>query len=181
MTVISFDSPCYFFTSVAHHRLAVFGTDKFKELLCNALNDARNSSGMLYFAYSVMPEHFHVITDSKRSPSDSLRYLNGVTARKIIDHLKENGPEISLQKLRLAEKRNDYKYSLWEHHSDKFLLTSESLFMQKVNYIHNNPVKDGLVDRAEDYLYSSARIWKRCPLDVEPLEMNVDQIKWRTR
>lgn len=182
MTRISFDTPCYFFTSVTHRRLPVFRTDKFKELLCSALNEARNSSGMLYFAYAIMPDHFHIVTDGKRSPSESLRYLNGVTARRIIDHLKKNGPEASLAKLRLAEKQGDYKYSLWEHHADKFLLTSESLFMQKVRYINNNPVADGIVNYAEEYRFSSARYWSRKPiLDDEPLEMDIREIKWYSR
>ncbi len=51
--------------------------------------------------------------------------------------------------------------------------------MQKVNYIHQNPVTDGLAEKAEDYLYSSARIWKGCPLENEPLEMDVHEIRWR--
>lgn len=51
--------------------------------------------------------------------------------------------------------------------------------MQKVRYIHNNPVEAGLVERPEHYLYSSARIWQRRPLDNEPLEMNIDRINWR--
>jgi len=181
MTVISFDTPSYFFTSVTHKRLPVFRTDKFKKLLCDALDDARRSSGMLYFAYTIMPDHFHIITDGKRSPSDSLRFLNGISARKIIDHLKTEGPKQSLDKLRNEIKKGDYKYSLWEHHSDKFLLTSESMFMQKVNYIHNNPVEDGLVERQTDYLYSSARSWHGCPIENEPLEMDNVHIMWRNR
>lgn len=51
--------------------------------------------------------------------------------------------------------------------------------MQKVNYIHNNPVKDGLVGQPEEYLYSSARIWQRKPLETEPLMMDIDEIEWR--
>ena len=181
MTIISFDSPCYFFTCVTHKRLPVFQTDKFKQLLCESLDEARRSSGMLYFAYVLMHDHFHIVTDGKRTPSDSLRFLNGITARRIIDHLKSNGPKQSLDKLRNETKKGDYKYSLWEHHSDKFLLTCESMFMQKVNYIHNNPVVEGLVDRQVNYLFSSARHWHRCPTENEPLEMNVEQIKWRKR
>lgn len=53
------------------------------------------------------------------------------------------------------------------------------MFMQKVDYIHNNPVKDGLVEHSEDYLYSSARIWNRRPFENEPLEMDLNQIEWR--
>jgi len=182
MTRISLDTPCYYFTSVTHHRLPVFRTDKFKDLLCKALAEARISSDMLIFAYVIMPDHFHIITDGKRKISDTLRYLNGISARRLIDHLKENGPEESLRKLQLEEKVGNYKYSLWEHHPDKFLLTSESMFMQKVNYIHNNPVKEGLVERAEDYKYSSARYWLRKPLlEDEPLEMDIKQIRWYSK
>lgn len=137
---------------------------------------------MLIFAYAIMLDHLHIITDGKRSPSDTLRFINGVTARKLIDHLKTNGPEFSLNKLQLADKKGNYKYSLWEHHSDKFLLTSESLFMQKVRYIHNNPVIEGLVKKPEDYKYSSARYWLRKPLlDDEPLEMDLREIHWYSR
>jgi len=84
--------------------------------------------------------------------------------------------------LNLKTKTGNYKYSLWEHHSDKFLLTSESMFMQKVNYIHNNPVAEGSVERPEDYKYSSARYWLRKPLlDEEPLGMDIKQIQWYSK
>jgi hypothetical protein len=59
-------------------------------------------------------------------------------------------------------------------------LTAESTFMQRVHYIHQNPVRAGLVERAEEYRWSSVRCWKRCPLDDEPLRVDVDQIVWRT-
>jgi len=111
------------------------------------------------------------------SCTTTCRYLNGVTARRIIDYLKTHDFTSSLKKLRQAEKADKYRYSLWEHHSDKFLLTSESMFMQKVKYIHNNPVKEGLVEKPDDYYFSSARIWIRKQLDKEPMEMDYDQIK----
>jgi len=101
MTRISLDTPCYYFTSVTHHRLPVFRTDKFKDLICKALNEARNSGELLFFAYVIMLDHFHIITDGKRKISDTLRYLNGITARRLIDQLKENGPEVSLRKLQM--------------------------------------------------------------------------------
>lgn len=179
--IIYFDAPCYYFTSVTHKRLPIFQTEKMKQILVNALNEARRSSGMLFFAYVVMLDHLHLITDGKRKPSDCLRFINGVSAKHILDHLKQNELTVSLEKLREAKKRDGSQYSVWEHHSDKFLLTSESMFMQKVNYIHNNPVKDGLVQRPEDYLYSSARIWRGTPLETEPLEMNIREIEWRNK
>ena len=51
--------------------------------------------------------------------------------------------------------------------------------MEKVNYIHQNPVRAGLSECAEDYRWSSARIWKRRPCENEPLVMDNDLIYWR--
>lgn len=181
MFYISKDNPCYYFTSVANNRLPVFRTDKLKEITCKAINEARNSSGIFIFAYVIMPDHFHIITDGKSKPSEILRYLNGVTARRVIDYLKENNFTSSLDKLKQSEKKRGYKYSLWEHHSDTFTITSESMFMQKVNYIHLNPVRAELVENIDDYLFSSVRIWKRKPIENEPLEMDIGKIKWRER
>jgi len=181
MTRISIDTPCYFFTSVTHDRLPIFRTDKFKEIMVDALDEARRSAGFLIFAYVIMLDHYHILTDSKRLPSDTLRYLNGVTAKRILDHLKENELTTSLNKLRSFEKKKGYKYSVWEHHPDTFLVTSETMFMQKVSYIHQNPVKAELVEHPDEYLYSSSRIWNRRPLDIEPLDMNIDKIIWRNR
>ena len=45
------------------------------------------------------------------------------------------------------------------------LLTAESTFMQRVHYIHQNPVRAGLVERPEDYRWSSARYWSRSVRD----------------
>ena len=179
MFYISKDNPCYYFTSVTNNRLPVFRTDKLKEITCNAISEARKSSEILIFAYVIMPDHFHIITDGKLKPSNILRYLNGVTARRVIDYLKENNFTSSLDKLKQFEKKRGYKYSLWEHHSDTFTITSESMFMQKVNYIHLNPIRAELVGNMDDYLYSSARIWKRKLLENEPLEMDIGKIKWR--
>lgn len=179
MIRISKDNPCYYLTSVTNNRLPVFRTEKLKEITAKALNEARNSAEILIFGYVIMPDHYHLITDGKRKPSEVLRFTNGITARRVIDYLKENNFMISLEKLRQETKKREYKYSLWEHHPNAFLLTSETTFMQKINYIHQNPVRAGLAVKAEDYLFSSARIWHKRPLENESLAVDIDKIKWR--
>lgn len=179
MLTVSKNCPFYFITSVTHHRLPVFRTDKMKELLCRALDEARSSAGFLIFAYAVMAEHFHIVTSSHRTQSETLRYLNGISARRVIGYLKDQGYESSLMQLRTETKDRQYKHSLWEHHSNTFEIKTESVLMQKVNYIHWNPVEDGWVERPEDYRWSSARLWKGCPGENEPLEMDVKEISWR--
>ncbi|MFN2517349.1 MAG: hypothetical protein ABR556_14160, partial [Pyrinomonadaceae bacterium] len=64
-------------------------------------------------------------------------------------------------------------------HSNMKRLTQEDVFIQKVNYLHQNPVRAGLVDHPQDYRWSSARCWARTPLDDEPLRIDIDKIQWR--
>ncbi|MDQ3667178.1 MAG: hypothetical protein M3410_11515 [Acidobacteriota bacterium] len=125
--------------------------------------------------------HVHLITDSNKKPEVILRYVNGIVARRVIDCLKEQGYESSLQKLRHQGYRRRHRYSLWDHHANIRLLTSETMFMQPVHYTHQNPVRAGLVERAEDYRYSSVRLWNRKPLEDEPLLVDINKIQWRKK
>lgn len=180
MPLVSSDSPLYFLTSVTKDRLPVFRTDIMKRILSEAFNEARNSSGILIFAYVIMLDHYHIITDSSRKPSDVLRYLNGISARRIINHLKESDHKSSLDKLRKDEGSREYKYSLWQHHSNTFFITSEAKMMEKANYIHFNPVEEGLAETPAEYAFSSFRYWANRPLiDDEPLEVDIKQLEWR--
>ena len=179
MIRISRDDPFYYLTSVTHNRLPVFRTDVLKQIICNALNEARKSGGIMIFAYVIMPDHSHLVTDSARKISDILRFTNGISARRVIDYLKENNYQSSLTKLRQADKARGYKHSVWQHHPDAFDLVGEDTLMQKVNYIHQNPVRAGLVDKAENYRYSSARLWRGTPLEDEPLITDHQMINWR--
>jgi putative transposase len=179
MHTISRDTPALYITAVAKDRLSVFRKDQIKTITCNALNEARKSGGFAIYSYVLMPDHLHAITDSPLKPSKIIQYLNGIISRRVIDHLKEHGHNASLQKLRRESGTRGHKYSLWDHHSNAFPIFSEDMLMQKVNYIHQNPGRAGLVKRAEDYRWSSVRIWKGSPLEDEPLMVDIDQINWR--
>jgi REP element-mobilizing transposase RayT len=179
MHVISRDSPCYFLTSVAKDRLPVFRTDEIKEIACKALDEARRSGKFALYAYVIMPDHFHAITDSARSSEDTLRFINGIVSHRVIAHLKDRGYESSLEKLRQETKARHYRHSLWDHHPNARVLFTEKMLLERVHYLHQNPVRAGLVARAEDYRYSSVRCWNGKPLEDEPLLMDLDRIKWR--
>jgi REP element-mobilizing transposase RayT len=126
----------------------------------------------------IMPDHLHALIGSERDPSDVLRYVNGIRSHLTIHYLKERGFESSLQKLRHATGLRKHKYSLWNHHPNLKLITTENGLMEKANYIHQNPVRAGLVECAEDYRWSSIRYWQRKPLEDEPLRVDIDQIHW---
>jgi REP element-mobilizing transposase RayT len=176
---ISRDSQALYITIVAKDRLPVFQNEAIKKVTCNALDEGRRSGKFSIFAYVVMPDHMHLLTDQPKTSADVLRYVKGITGRRVIDYLKEKNYQSSLAKLRHVEWKREHKYSLWQQEKNVFSVFSEAVFMQKVNYIHLNPVRAGLVDRANDYRCSSARIWQRCPVEDEPLMVDIERIQWR--
>jgi putative transposase len=177
--LISHDSPVLYISLVTNHRLPVFHTDKMRKLMCKFIDEARTSAGFLLFAYVVMLDHLHLLTSRPSTTSDVLRVVKGLTARRVIDYLKENNFASSLKKLEHQVRDRNYKYSLWQTEKNVLPIFSEKLFMEKLNYIHQNPVRAGLVERAIDYRWSSARIWAGCPLENEPLLVDKDVIHWR--
>lgn len=179
MNLISPNSPAFYLTSVTKDRLPVFRLDRLKLVTCNAIAEARSSGGFFIFAYVIMPDHIHLITDGERKASRVLQFINGIVSRRVIDFLKQHEHQSSLKKLQHEEYRRGHRYSLWDHHPNVRLLTSENMFMQRVHYTHHNPVKAGLLNRAEDYKYSSARIWNNCPLESEPLDVDIRQLRLR--
>src|SRR2546430_2162066 len=179
MNYISPNAPAYYLTSVTKDRLPVFRFDSLKAVACAALSEARISGGFLILAYVIMPDHLHIISDGEKKAAVVLRFINGLVSRRIIDFLKKEGHSASLEKLRHASYRRDRQYSLWDHHPNVRLLTSESMFMQRVHYTHRNPVRLGLVERAENYQFSSARAWNRKACEDEPLLIDIDKIRWR--
>ena len=176
---INKDNLCLFITTVTCNRLPVFRTEAIKNVACRALDEARRSGGFALFAYVIMPEHIHVLADGTLKGSATLRYVNGILSHRVIEFLRKGGFTSSLEKLHVAPNRRGQQYSLVDHHSNALPVFSEEFLMQKVNYIHLNPVREGLVERAEDYRWSSARQWLHKPAEDEPLRMDLEKLDWR--
>lgn len=180
MFQISRTTPAYYLTSVTHDRLRIFQTDKIKQIVCSVLDEARVSGRLLIFAYVIMHDHLHLITDSSRSIAETLRFTNGIVAKRVIDYLKENDFESSLVKLRIQVRERQHKHSVFQHHPNAFEIYGEDTMMQKVHYVHMNPVEAGMVEHPDDYLFSSGRQWNGRPRGNEPLLTDHRQIKWRS-
>ena len=178
MFKISRTTPAYYFTSVAHHRLPIFQTDKLKRVVCDAYEEVRRKHGILILAYVIMLDHVHLLVYSNKEMSEVLRLLNGVSARRVIQYLKENGFEDSLFKLRGETRERNHKHSVWQHHPDSLEIFGEDTFRQKAEYIHMNPVRAGLVASPLEYRFSSSRLWAG-RVEDEPLLTDHKEIDWR--
>ena len=110
------------------------------------------------YAYVVMENHLHLIASSP-DLSKEIGDFKSFTARTIIDYLIEKGARNVLRQLALHKSRykKDRTYQLWQEGSHPQLIQSEEMMRQRVEYIHDNPVKRGYVDDPTHWRYSSAR------------------------
>jgi putative transposase len=179
MFKISKDSPAFYLTSVTKDRLPIFRTETITRLTCEAIAESRRKHGFLIFAYVIMLDHLHLVTDSSRKSTEVLRLINGIVGRRILDHLKSSGHLESLEKLRINDRSDGSKYTIWQRHPDVRLLWNEQMLWQRIQYTHLNPVRAGQAEHPNHWPWSSARIWHGKRGEVEPLEVDKDKVKWQ--
>ncbi|HMT07274.1 MAG TPA: hypothetical protein PKA82_04650 [Pyrinomonadaceae bacterium] len=178
MFQISRDTPAYYLTAVTNDRLPIFRTEALARLMCEALDEARRSGKFLIVAYVIMLGHLHLVTDSKVASKDIFRFAKGIGSRRIIDHLKNECKIESLEKLRIPPRTDGSEFMVWQKQPNTRLLWSEQMLWQRIQYTHLNPVRAGLCDHPNDWMWSSARIWNGRPLENEPLQVDRDKIQW---
>ena len=110
-----------------------------------------------------MTNHIHLVARRKEAlMSDLLRDFKSYTAKQILKLLKENPEEsrkewlFHLFKYFAKYQKQNAMYKFWQHNNHPIELFSTKVIKQKIEYIHQNPVKAGLVTDAESYVYSSA-------------------------
>ena len=119
---------------------------------------------MEIFAWCIMTNHVHLIFRSigGQKPELLLGDFKRFTSRQIVKAIIENPHEsrksFLLDRFSFAASKssNVKKYQFWRHDNKPIELWSNKVITEKINYVHNNPVDDGLVNYPEDYLYSSA-------------------------
>ena len=152
----------YFLTFTVVEWIRVFENDKFKIELCNSLNYCMENKGLEIYAYVLMNTHMHLLAASnKNNLSDIVRDFKNFTSSTIISSLEKENTIISKSMLEVfamaANKHSrNKKHQLWQQHNHPEEVYSPKFTLSKIKYIHNNPVEAGLVDRPEQYYFSSA-------------------------
>ncbi len=157
-------SKAYFLTMTIVSWVDVFARKNQKIAINNALDYCIKNKGLTVFAYVIMPNHIHMIcrADGDKSLSDILRDFKSYTSKKITELIKEEYESRSKWMLEIFSKackhlKRDQNYKVWQDGNQAKIIYSNSFFYEKLEYIHNNPVKELIVERPEDYLFSSAR------------------------
>ena len=155
----------YFLTSTVVGWIDVFTRKAYKNIIIDSLQFCQKIKGLQVFAYVIMSNHIHMIAkaDEGLNLVNIMGDFKKYTARKIIDEILTSGKESRkdwlLYALALYAKQNrrqDQDYQLWQSDNHPVLLASPKFIYQKLNYIHNNPVKSGIVNVAAHCIYSSA-------------------------
>ena len=154
----------YFVSFAVVEWLDVFTRNLYKDILVESLAYCQQKKGMEIVAWCIMTNHVHLIFRSIKGqrPELLLGDFKRFTSKAIVMAIKENPQEsrkeILLEQFRKAalKSSNVKHYQFWQHDNKPIELWSNSVIQEKIDYIHQNPVIEGLVFRPEDYPYSSA-------------------------
>ncbi len=151
----------YFVTTTVVRFTPIFANHNYCDILISNIKHYREKYKFVVLSYVIMPSHFHsilIVNPKLGTISDIMRDIKKFTAWRIFDTLNEVEDNLILQTFKeSAEGFKDQTKKLWIPRFDDEVIRNQQMFWTKLNYIHNNPIKAGLVSRAEDYKYSSAR------------------------
>ena len=155
----------HFLTFTVTDWVDVFSKKDYKLELTDSMNYCIREKGLIVYGWVIMSNHIHVIWKAKEGYelSGIIRDFKKFTAKRILKFIEE-GPESRkiwlLKKFEFAAQRvkSNTKYKFWKNSNHAVYLEGPDTKMmeQKLEYIHNNPVKAMLVHRPEDYVFSSA-------------------------
>jgi REP element-mobilizing transposase RayT len=151
------DAP-YFMTMTVNHWLPVFTRPLTVEILLDSWRWLAEHAELRLHGFVILENHLHLVAYAPNL-SDVTRRFKSHTARQIIDALQATHARRLLDLLALFKRRHkqDSTYQFWEEGSHPQRIESDVVMRQKLEYIHNNPVKRGYVDAPEHWRWSSAR------------------------
>lgn len=141
--------------------------------LIESINRARKIHYFDLWAYVIMPEHVHLLIRPRSieySISDILTSIKLSVSKSVINKLKKFNPG-ELQLMRTTERNRPYRFWMAGGAYDRNMNTRKAL-LNSVNYIHNNPVRRGMVENPEEWKWSSYRAWNG--MDDAVLDMDME-------
>ena len=148
----------HFLTCTVVNWLPIFSQPEFAQIILSSLDFLQNHQRLILHGYVIMENHLHLIASSENL-SKEIAAFKSFTARSIIDNLKEKRIESQLRQLKFQKKshKTSQVYQLWQEGSHPQAILNQEIFRQKLEYIHNNPVKRGYIDEPSHWRYSSCR------------------------
>ena len=158
---ISDGGAVYFITCTVNKWVDVFSRKAYCDIIINSLNFCIENKGLIVYGYVIMSNHIHLLVQANHEDmSDVLRDFKKFTSQTIIKTIEENKQESRQHWMLWLFKETDaavkVTYQFWKPDNHPEICYKLPFMWQKLDYIHNNPLRAGLVNKAEDYVHSSA-------------------------
>jgi REP-associated tyrosine transposase len=140
--------------------LPVFTTGARCDILVESLEYCRKHKGLAIHGWVILDNHLHAILSCPELPQVMADFKRH-TAQRILEQLEKEGCEWLLHQLSFfrAPHKKESVHQVWQEGFHPQAISSEEMMEQKLDYLHQNPVKRGLVAGPEHWRYSSAHEW----------------------
>lgn len=147
----------YFVTSIVQERRPIFADEKMCKILLVTVEYFKLILDYRIYAYCIMPDHLHLILHptGKHDLSYIMQMIKGSFARKF-------------------NKMNNLSGQVWQKRFYDEGIRDANMLMQKIEYIHNNPIRKNLTASPGDYLYSSYHHY----FDNNRNVLGIDRLDW---
>jgi REP element-mobilizing transposase RayT len=152
----------HFITATVVDWIDVFSRKSYKDSIIECFDYCIKNKGMILYGYVIMSNHIHMIIQSNDGKlSDLLRDFKKFTAKTILEKIQsepESRREWMLERFKLATETHsrNKNYQFWQYGNHAEEIFTEQFLWSKLDYIHMNPVRAGIVTKMDDYIYSSA-------------------------
>ncbi len=148
----------HFITCTILHWIPIFTRVETTNIIFESLKYLQQTDNLKLYAYVILENHLHLVVSSD-DLGKSMTKFKAHTAREILKLLQANNVKIILEQLAFYKKahKKETTYQLWQEGIQPKLIKDDNMMNEKINYIHQNPVKRGYIDEAKFWRYSSAR------------------------
>ena len=171
---------CYYLTFNVVDWVDVFIRPVYKQIIVDTLNFLVASRGLEVYAWCLMSNHLHLVCRSTREEGISSieRDFKKETTKRILSEIdvepdiRRNWMMERFEKFCHTLKRKE-KFNLWQSCTNPvhIRMDEESDLQHYIHHVHDNPVRDGIVNKPEDYMYSSARDYSGTRSQVNLMKM----------
>jgi putative transposase len=148
----------YFMTATIVAWLLIFAYPQLVDIVLDSWRFLQRERGVEIFGYVILENHLHWIARAEEL-SEKVGQFKSFTARRIVDTLESRGFQTMLDELGFFKLRHKtgQTHQLWQEGNHPQQIQGDEVMLQKLEYMHNNPVRRGYVDDPVYWRYSSAR------------------------
>lgn len=152
----------YYVTFTVVEWLPVFIEERACKIITDSFNFYITNKSLRVNAYVIMPTHLHAILFDTDFQAERLKHtlddMRKFTGRQLLDYSAKHLPKSFTEEFQ-ASAGKDRERRFWRSTQQPVGITSQGFWKQKMDYLHHNPCRKGLVLCPEEWRFSSARYW----------------------